>query len=178
MREAEQTWVFGYGSLIFRPAFRSTTRRPGFIRGYVRRFWQGSTDHRGTPEAPGRVVTLVPEPRGLCWGMAYKLPNSERDEILSALDVREQGGYRRLDTPVEFETGEPIEAITYFADDRNDNYMGEASLESIAAVARVAVGPSGKNRDYVLALADALREIGAVDDHVSELAALLAPIRQ
>jgi hypothetical protein len=53
-------WVFGYGSLVHRPGFEYSRRVEGFIRGYRRVFHQGSTDHRGTQERPGRTVTLVP----------------------------------------------------------------------------------------------------------------------
>jgi cation transport regulator ChaC len=53
-------WVFGYGSLVYRPGFEYARRVEGFIRGYRRVFHQGSTDHRGTPEFPGRTVTLAP----------------------------------------------------------------------------------------------------------------------
>ena len=35
-------------------------------------------------------------------------------------------------------------------------------------------GPSGSNRDYLLQLADALRELGEDDPHVLALAALLS----
>jgi len=63
-------WVFGYGSLIWRPAMAYVARRASRIDGWARRFWQASTDHRGTVEAPGRVLTLV-ESDGAVWGMAY-----------------------------------------------------------------------------------------------------------
>lgn len=70
---AESVWVFGYGSLIWRPGIAFRERRVARIRGWTRRFWQGSHDHRGLPHAPRRVVTLVPEPGASCEGVAFRV---------------------------------------------------------------------------------------------------------
>ncbi|MGE0325693.1 MAG: gamma-glutamylcyclotransferase [Polyangiaceae bacterium] len=167
-------WVFGYGSLVWRPAFEHIERTPGYVRGYSRRFWQGSTDHRGVPGAPGRVVTLLPGPPDeAVWGMAYRLHAESTEEILGALDVREQGGYERLELDVQV-PGDPrgsVRALTYVATPENSNYLGPAPLEQIAAQIIKSHGPSGANIDYVLELERALCELGAEDEHVRELAA-------
>jgi cation transport regulator ChaC len=161
-------WVFGYGSLIFRPAFPFTRTEAGFLRGYVRRFWQGSPDHRGVPGAPGRVVTLVAEPRAACWGRAYEIRDDDRDQVLAALDVREQAGYDRLSLAVHRADGSVLtpEALVYLATEANPDWLGPAPPEVIAAQIRASRGPSGANDDYVRSLAAALRELGADDEHV------------
>lgn len=167
-------WVFGYGSLIFRPEFAAADARVGVVRGWMRRFWQHSSDHRGTPEAPGRVVTLVPEPGAVCWGVAYQLEPEDATQVLADLDVREKNGYRRVDLDVSLIDGERVEALTYLAGEDNEHYAGPAPLDVIAETIRTARGPSGDNREYVLELARALREIGADDPHVFALADLVA----
>ncbi|MDY7233270.1 gamma-glutamylcyclotransferase [Hyalangium rubrum] len=167
-------WIFGYGSLIFRPSFPFEERREAWLRDWARRFWQGSTDHRGTPEAPGRVVTLVPEPGARCWGVAYRIASERVEEVLAHLDYREQGGYERHWVRLETrESPPPSEALMYVAGPTNPLYLGPSALEEIAAVVRSAHGPSGPNRDYVRLLAEALAQAGEHDAHVAELARLL-----
>ncbi|EDX14095.1 GD21033 [Drosophila simulans] len=77
-------WVFGYGSLCWHPGFNYTKCITGYIRGYVRRFWQGNVTHRGCEEKPGRVATLVEDKEGITWGCAYRITGS------TALDYLKQ----------------------------------------------------------------------------------------
>jgi cation transport regulator ChaC len=171
MRDA--VWIFGYGSLIWRPAFPFAERRGAWITGFERRFWQGSTDHRGVPGAPGRVVTLEHAAGARCCGAAYRIADAERDEVLANLDHRERGGYERLELALSFGSGTPAHGLVYIATPRNPNYLGPAPLEAIAAQVSRARGPSGSNAEYVLRLADALRDLGFHDDHVFELERLV-----
>ena len=201
-RVVGQRWLFGYGSLVWRTEFPYAERRRAWIRGYSRRFWQASTDHRGVPGRPGRVVTLVPEPGTRCLGVAYRLPEveAEANGALQRLDHRERGGYTRLRTTLEWaEPGAtpprsegpgtgvpadssapldphppgPVVAWLYIATPDNRNYLGPAPLEEIAAQIRGARGPSGPNPEYVFELERFLRRYGAVEHHVFALAAAL-----
>ena len=175
MTTGDGQWIFGYGSLVWRPAFEHLERRAGFVEGFVRRLWQGSTDHRGVPASPGRVATLVREQGAVCWGMAYRVAPASVAEVLRALDERESGGFERVDLPVRFDGADAaVRAITYVARAGNPNYLGPAPLREIAAQVRRSTGPSGSNVEYVVRLADALRAMRAEDDHVFDVADLVA----
>jgi glutathione-specific gamma-glutamylcyclotransferase len=170
----DELWIFGYGSLIFRPDFPYVARSVGFITGWTRRFWQASLDHRGTPERPGRVATLVESTDARCWGVAYRVDDAHRAQVLDYLDVRECGGYSRASLPFFDRDAQPLpDVLVYIADRANPNYRGPEATHDIAACVRAACGLSGPNREYVLQLAAALDTIGADDPHVFELAAAL-----
>ena len=192
-------WRFGYGSLIYKADFPYLQRRPASIANWTRRFWQGSHDHRGTPDAPGRVVTLIEAPGAICHGMAYLIT----PEVFVHLDHREKDGYLRLATPISFEdqqvgvgdmrvgdmrvgdnvvgaagnvsAGEAaVEAgsvlgLVYIATPDNLAFIGEASERDIAEHIARSAGPSGPNSDYLNHLAHALRELGRDDPHVFEI---------
>ena len=166
-------WIFGYGSLVWRPDMPFAERRAGHIRGWTRRFWQGSPDHRGTPDAPGRVVTLVRAPDELCWGTAYRIDASHAPDVLERLDHREKAGYERHTEPFTSDDGNE-HALLYVAGPRNPNFLGDAPLVDMAAQVRACVGPSGPNREYVMRLAEALRDMGADDPHVFAVADAVA----
>ena len=161
----QHVWLFGYGSLIFKADFDYLKRQPASIENWERRFWQGSHDHRGTPEKPGRVVTLAPKEGAICRGMAYMIGV----DVFDHLDFREKNGYLRLATPLAFEDGHSEEALVYIATDENDAYLGPASERTIAEHIHRCSGPSGPNQDYLFELANALRELDIEDPHVFEI---------
>tara|TARA_B100000446_G_C10530920_1_gene333654 strand:+ start:543 stop:1118 length:576 start_codon:yes stop_codon:yes gene_type:complete len=162
-------WLFGYGSLIYKVDFPFLEQRPAAIRGWARRFWQGSHDHRGTPEAPGRVVTLIEQPGAVCRGVAYRVsPN-----VFEYLDVREKNGYLRFSTTMTFDDGSHAEGLVYIATEDNEAFLGEAPEADIARQIALATGPSGPNSEYLLRLADSLRQLGDDCSHTFAIEACL-----
>lgn len=170
---ATDFWLFGYGSLIWRPDLPYQERVEARLDGWARRFWQGSHDHRGVPEAPGRVVTLIEAPGSVCEGIAYRVAGAVAPSVLASLDHREKNGYSRHRVSLKTRTGANLDALLYVAEPDNFAWLGPAPLPEIAAQIAAAHGPSGSNRDYLVELAAALRALGSHDDHVFALESLL-----
>lgn len=168
-------WIFGYGSLVWRPDFPFAERRQAAIEGWARRFWQGSTDHRGVPGAPGRVVTLIAEPGARCWGTAYRVDDAVIAGVIETLEHREKGGYRREEIEIVLGDGAQsrVNGAVYMATPGNPNYLGPAPLDDIAAQIRTSSGPSGHNIEYLTRLAQSLRGMEAHDTHVFALESLV-----
>ncbi|XP_011192811.1 glutathione-specific gamma-glutamylcyclotransferase 1 isoform X1 [Zeugodacus cucurbitae] len=177
-------WVFGYGSLCWYPGFEYSKCITGYIKGFVRRFWQGNTTHRGTDEKPGRVATLIEdkevsdENNGITWGCAYKITGSTALEYLKQRECK-LGGYIVLETKffprvASFDTpfsGEAVPVLVYVATPDNCHWLGEDTSDNIAEQIVECRGPSGHNVEYLLRLADFMREEipDVVDPHLFEL---------
>jgi len=166
---AEAAWLFGYGSLIWRPDIPFLEARVARVRGWKRRFWQGSHDHRGLPHAPGRVATLVPDAGASCEGVAYLVAGPQLRQVRANLDRREKNGYRRETVRLEFRGGASADGALYVAPVGNRAWLGPAPLPEMAAQIARSAGPSGANIDYLRELAAALRRLDIDDAHVFAL---------
>lgn len=182
---ASEFWLYGYGSLIWKPPPHFDQRIPGWVTGYVRRFWQASEDHRGTPEAPGRVVTLIERSHweqltdhhddapDKVWGVAYRIHADHVTEVKEYLDIREINGYSIHYTPFHPADGSsPIQTLVYIGTPDNEQFVGPQDPQELAEHILRSRGPSGLNKDYLFGLDTALVELcpESEDVHVSDLA--------
>lgn len=133
-------WIFGYGSLLWKPGFKYCALKTGVIKNYARRFYQLSPDHRGTKSNPGRVVSLIEKPNAICFGVAYNVPEEYVEETVNYLNLREQAGYELQS--VEFwpdDGSDSIELQVYISinDPENIYFDSTASIDSIVETVRI-----------------------------------------
>jgi cation transport protein ChaC len=171
----EDLWVFGYGSLMWRPGFEFVERVPARLIGEHRALCVYSFDHRGTPEKPGLVLGL--DRGGACRGIAFRVAAKRRDEVVSYLREREQttNVYREVTRSVwlENEPRERVAALTYVADRSHVQYAGRLSLQDQLRYVRQGHGRSGNNRDYVLETVRSIEAQGFRDSQLHQLALML-----
>ncbi|XP_008396628.1 glutathione-specific gamma-glutamylcyclotransferase 1 [Poecilia reticulata] len=163
-------WIFGYGSLVWKPDFKYKRSEVGYIENYKRRFWHGDNFHRGNDESPGRVVTLIEDDDATTWGVAFEVSGSQLEESLKYLNVREtvRGGYitKMVDFFPHGEDRSPVQALVYIATADNPLFLGPASPEEIGAQIAVCRGKTGHNLEYLLQLAEFMRSsCPHVEDH-------------
>ena len=155
--------------MIWNPGFEFKRSQTVAVADYTRRLWQGSTDHRGTPELPGLVATLVPAPGEQCWGVAFEVTDEDWPRLRQQLDHREKDGY----TLERVHCSGGQEAWTYVADEANPQFIGpRPEREMLDRLARAA-GESGPNQVYLFRLEETLRALDIEDPHVFGLAAAL-----
>jgi glutathione-specific gamma-glutamylcyclotransferase len=168
-------WVFGYGSLMWRPGFEFVERVPARLIGEHRALCVYSFVHRGTPEKPGLVLGL--DRGGACRGVAFRIAAANRDETVAYLRAREQvtSVYREVVRSVwlEDDARRRISALVYVVDRGHVQYAGRLSIADQLRHVLQGHGQSGANRDYVLATVKAIEAEGFRDAPLHQLALML-----
>lgn len=166
-------WVFGYGSLIWRPGFPFAERGKARLAGYHRSLCVRSYVHRGTPERPGLVFGL--DRGGSCIGMAFRVEAALADATIAYLRERElvTHVYRETILPVRLADGRPVRALTYVVDRGHAQYAGRIDAHEAAAIVKRSHGRSGANVDYVTAALAEIRTLGLKDNWLEEVVARL-----
>ena len=169
---AGDLWVFGYGSLIWRPGFDFLERQPARLIGAHRALCVFSHVHRGTPERPGLVLGL--DLGGACRGVAYRVSAKQRAPVIDYLRSREQvtSVYRETLRTVTLIGAKErrVDALVYMIDRGHIQYAGRLDLTTQLHLVRQGHGQSGPNRDYVLSTVHALEALGLRDRELHLLA--------
>jgi cation transport protein ChaC len=165
-----ELWVFGYGSLIWRPGFPHVERREARLTGAHRALCVYSWVHRGTPQRPGLVLGL--DYGGACRGVAFRVAPADWEGVVAYLRAREQvtAVYRERHRAVRFADGSTATALTYLVDRSHRQYAGKLDEETQFRIIAAAHGQSGDNRAYVLNTAQHLAELGMPDATLARLA--------
>ena len=178
--ESGDLWVFGYGSLMWRPAFAYLERESARLIGLHRALCVFSFVHRGTPERPGLVLGL--DRGGMCRGIAYRVAAAKRAETVGYLRAREQVTSVYLETMRQIELEDSarrrVQALCYVVDRSHVQYAGRLTLAESLHHVRQGHGQSGANRDYVLETVHALEAVGYRDTELHLLAAQLRGVHE
>lgn len=166
-------WVFGYGSLIWRPGFDYVERVSALLKGAHRKLCIYSHVHRGTPDKPGLVLGL--DHGGACRGVAFRVDDHKRAETVDYLRAREQMNmvYRECVRPVSLVDGRTVLALCYIADRSHRQFAAGLSREDTLRLVKQGHGQSGPNHEYVRNTALALRDLGIQDSLLDWISARL-----
>lgn len=170
-RIMQQFWIFGYGSLMWRPGFAFSESEPALIKGVHRKLCVMSHVHRGTPEMPGLVLGL--DRGGSCHGMAFRIAAERWDDTLAYLRSREQVTmvYLERHRPIRLlSSGHSARAVTYIVDRAHKQYAGRMDDKTVIDHVRQGKGISGPCVDYVLNTVAHLREMKIRDEHLERIA--------
>ena len=168
-------WVFGYGSLMWRPGFAHIETRRARLYGFRRSLCVTSFIYRGTPERPGLVLGL--DHGGSCVGLAFRVPGELRDEVMTYLRARElvTSVYIEKELPIRLDGGGIEMAVSYVVDRQHEQYMGGLHHSDAASIVSGALGQAGPNEEYVLNTIEHLRALGIRDRWLEEVGRLVTP---
>ncbi|WP_096700395.1 gamma-glutamylcyclotransferase [Magnetospirillum sp. 15-1] len=175
MTKDRDLWVFGYGSLMWRPGFDADEVCRARLDGWHRDFCVYSRHWRGTPERPGLVLGL--DTGGSCRGLAFRVEAARAADVIDYLNERELVGYAYVarHLPVGLDDGRVVEAYTFVADTGHHHYAGQLPLEQAAAIIMDAEGQGGLNRDYLI---NTIRQLESDGFAEAELHTLLVEVER
>ena len=170
-----ELWVFGYGSLMWKPDFAYAEAHRALLKGAHRALCVYSIVHRGTDAEPGLVLGL--DRGGSCHGVAFRVSEGAEDQTLSYLREREQvtDVYVEAVRPVRLldGSGRAVNAVCYLVDRNHEQYAGCLSVEDQICIVKAGKGQAGGNVEYVLKTLRHLRELEVTDPLLEGLAAHL-----
>jgi cation transport protein ChaC len=168
----DDVWVFGYGSLMWNPAFHFAEQRPGIVRGYHRRFCLWLNRGRGSPACPGLMLAL--DRGGACRGILFRIPAAEARSELLLIWRREMlsGAYLARWVTADTASG-PIRAVTFVVNQAHKRYAGRLSEAATAERISAAAGELGSCLDYFERTIHALQLLGVRDAAMERLEAAI-----
>jgi len=145
----DDLWVFGYGSLMWRPGFDFVESGLAWVHGYHRSLCIFSHFHRGTPDRPGLVLGL--DRGGSCLGVAFRVIGRERAKTIAYLRERElqNSVYLEKMVSLRFADGGCANALAYVVDRSHGQYAGRLPYDEMTRLVAEGVGVSGDNPAYV-----------------------------
>lgn len=168
-------WVFGYGSLMWRPGFEYIESCPALLRGAHRALCVYSVVHRGTEQKPGLVLGL--DAGGSCRGIAFRIAATDAAPTLQYLRAREQVTmvYRETCRSVSLldDSKRKVPAVCFLVDRRHPQYAGRLPVAVQADLVSRSEGASGHNVEYVVKTLRHLDEMGLEEPALRELLATL-----
>ncbi|MGB8816930.1 MAG: gamma-glutamylcyclotransferase [Rhizobiaceae bacterium] len=166
-------WVFGYGSLMWRPGFEHAERIRAHVGGYRRALCIVSRVHRGTPEKSGLVLGL--DRGGSCVGVAFRVEPHLRDAVTAYLRERElvTNAYFERNVTARLADGRLVSVLTYVVDRKHPQYSGALSPQEAALRVAGRAGQSGSNEDYVFNTIKHLQELGIRDHWLESVGAII-----
>ena len=170
-------WIFGYGSLMWRPGFDHVESQHALLRGAHRSLCVYSYVHRGTEQKPGLVLGL--DTGGSCRGIAFRVHSASADATIEYLRVREQVTmvYREALRRVELLDGSKrkIQAVCFLVDRMHRQYAGRLPVSKQAELVARGRGVSGDNVEYVVNTLSHLDEMGLRELALQQVLARLEP---
>ncbi len=161
-------WVFGYGSLIWNPAFHFLRRKTALVHGFHRRFCLHLTIGRGSPEHPGLMLAL--DRGGSCKGIAFEIGPDEIESETEILWMREMisGAYQPKWIKMRTEDG-TLEGFTFVVNREHKRYRGDTDLRETAQALKRGEGPLGTCQEYLFNTVSDLATIGIKDQYLDHL---------